>query len=51
MPWDVKKGSGKRPWKIKKKDGSIVGTSTSKAKAIGSMRARYAAEAKRRGLR
>ena len=35
----------KRPWKIVKEDtGEVVGSSTSKADAEASMRARYAAE-------
>ena len=43
MPWSVRKGSGKRPWKIIRSDtGKVVGSSTSKAKAQASVRARYA---------
>jgi hypothetical protein len=43
MPYDVVKGSGKRPWKIKKKStGETVGSSTSKGKAKASVRARMA---------
>lgn len=46
MPWIVKKrGKGKRPWKIiKETTGQVVGSSTSRAKAMASMRARYASE-------
>lgn len=44
MPWSVRKGSGKKPWKIIKKGGKVVGSSASKAKAKASIRARYAAE-------
>ena len=43
MPYSIKKGSGKRPWKlVKKSTGKVVGTSTSKTKAQAAMRARYA---------
>lgn len=43
MPWKVKRGKGKRPWKIIKADtGKVVGSSTTKAKAKASVRARYA---------
>ena len=42
MPWTVVKRSGKRPWKILDKNGKTVGSSTSKAKAKASIRARYA---------
>ena len=41
MPYTIKKGKGKRPWKILKY-GKVVGTSMSKAKAKASIRARYA---------
>jgi len=45
VPYTVKKGSGPRPWKIVRKDtGKVVGSSTSKAEAQASVRARYAAE-------
>jgi hypothetical protein len=49
MPWKVvKRGSGKRPWKIVRADtGKIVGSSTTKAKAEASVRARYASEGKK----
>jgi hypothetical protein len=44
MPYSVKKsGGGAKPFKIVKKDtGKVVGSSTSKAKAEASVRARYA---------
>lgn len=44
MPYAVRKrGSGPRPWKIIRRDtGKVVGSSTSKAKAQASIRARYA---------
>ena len=42
MPYAIKKGGGKKPYKITKKtSGKVVGSSTSKAKA--SVRARHAA--------
>lgn len=46
MPYIVRKrGKGKRPWKIIKKDtGKVVGSSTSKSKAEASVRARYSNE-------
>lgn len=48
MPWKVKKGKGKRPWKIVRSDtGKVVGSSTTKAKAKASVRARYRAEGKK----
>lgn len=43
MPWKVKKSKGKKPYKIVK-HGKVVGSSTSKAKAESSVRARYGAE-------
>lgn len=44
MPVVVRKGSGKRPWKIvEKSTGKIKGSSTSKAKAQASANARNAA--------
>jgi len=50
MPWKVKKGSGPKPFKIVKKDsGKVVGSSTSKAKAEASVRARYANYDKKKG--
>lgn len=45
MPYKVVKRSGSRPWKIvKTTTGKVVGSSTTKAKAEASVRARYAAE-------
>lgn len=42
MPYKIQKGGGPRPWKIYRADtGKLVGTSTSKAKAQASVRARY----------
>jgi hypothetical protein len=41
MPYEIKKGKGKRPWKITK-HGKVVGTSNSKKKAEAARRARYA---------
>lgn len=51
MPWKtVKKGSGKKPFKVVKKDtGEVVGSSTTKAKAEASVRARYANYKKPKG--
>ena len=47
MPYAVRKSGAK--WQIVNKDtGKVVGTSTSKAKAEASIRARYAGEAKRK---
>ena len=44
MPVTVRKGSGSKPWKIvEKSSGKVVGSSTSKAKADSSARARNAA--------
>ena len=45
MPWKVvKRGSGKKPYKIVKADtGEVVGASSTRAKAQASVRARYAA--------
>jgi hypothetical protein len=48
MPWNVRKGGGSKPWKIiKKTTGEVVGSSTSKGKALASVAARYAAESPR----
>ena len=45
MPWKVVKKSGAKPWKIVKSNtGEVVGSSSSKAKAQASVRARYANE-------
>lgn len=47
MPVKVKKGSGSRPWKIVEvATGKVVGSSTTKAKAQASARARNAASKK-----
>jgi len=43
MPYSIRKSSGSKPWKIiKKTTGEVVGSSTSKAKAQASIRARHA---------
>ena len=43
MPYKVVRRKGKRPYKIvNKRTGKTVGSSTSKAKANASVRARYA---------
>lgn len=43
MPYKVVKRAGKKPYKIIDKDtGKIVGSSTSKARALASVRARLA---------
>ena len=46
MPYDIVKGGSKaRPWRIvRKSDGSTVGTSTSREKALASMYFRIGAE-------
>jgi hypothetical protein len=45
MPYKVEKKSGKKPYKIVRKDtGKVVGSSNSKAKAQASVRARYSNE-------
>ncbi len=47
MPYKVSRKSGAKPWKIMRKSGGKwqqVGSSASKAKALGSVRARYANE-------
>ena len=44
MPYTVRKGTGAKPWKIVKPSGKVVGSSTSKSKALASVRARYANE-------
>ena len=44
MPYKVKKGSGKRPWKIYNTDtGKLVGSSVTKKKAEACVRARLGA--------
>lgn len=49
MPWNVKKSSGGGYDIVKKTTGKKVGHSTTKAKAEASVRARYAAEGKKKG--
>lgn len=45
MPYRIENRGGKRPWKIVNKEtGAIAGSSTSKAKAEASARARMAGE-------
>jgi len=45
MPWKIVKRDGPKPWKIIRADtGKIVGSSSTKAKALASMRIRYAAK-------
>lgn len=45
MPYRIERRSGAKPWKIIAKDtGKVVGSSTSKAKAQASIRARHAGE-------
>lgn len=47
MPYSVRKSSGSKPYKIvKKTTGKVVGSSTSKAKAEASIRARHANKGK-----
>ncbi len=47
MPYKVMKRSGSRPWKIvKTTTGEVVGSSTTKANAQASVRARYRGEHK-----
>lgn len=47
MPYSVKK-AGSKYQIVRKTDGKVVGTSTSKAKAQASIRARMSGEAKKR---
>jgi len=45
MPYKIVKRTGAKPYKIiNKNTGKVVGSSTTKAKAQGSIRARYANE-------
>lgn len=44
MPYTVKHMGGKRPYKIVKEGGKVVGSSTSMAKAMSSIKARLMAE-------
>ena len=47
MPYSIKKGTGDKPYKIKNTNtGKQVGSSTSKAKAKASVKARYAGKRK-----
>ena len=47
MPYSIKKGTGAKPYKIiNKVTGKQVGSSTTKAKAESSVKARYAGERK-----
>lgn len=46
MPYTVKKGSGKRPWKIVAGNGRQVGSSVTKKNAQASVRARNASHGK-----
>lgn len=49
MPYKVTKGSGSKPYKIRRSDtGKIVGASKTKANALASVRARMAAERRKR---
>tara|TARA_R110000824_G_scaffold14456_6_gene61512 strand:- start:921 stop:1064 length:144 start_codon:yes stop_codon:yes gene_type:complete len=42
MPWSVEKGKGAKPWKIvNDSTGKVVGSSTTKAQAQASVKARY----------
>lgn len=49
MPYEIeKRGDGPKPWKIiRKRDGKVVGSSSSKTQAQASVRARHAGERKR----
>lgn len=43
MPWTLRRGTGKKPYKIVKKGtGKVVGSSKTKKMAKASIRARYA---------
>ena len=45
MPYKIVKRKGDKPWKIVKSNtGEVVGSSTTKAKAESSVKARYAKE-------
>lgn len=48
MPVKVRKGRGKRPWKIVERNGRQVGSSTTKKKAQRSARARNAAHRRKK---
>lgn len=49
MPVHVEKRKGSRPWKIVEPSGKVVGSSTSKAKAEASARARNQAHREKHG--
>ena len=51
MPVHTGKGKGKRPFKIREKGGKVVGSSTTKAKAEASARARNQAFAEKKRRR
>lgn len=52
MPYRLVKRTGKKPWKIiRKADGKVVGSSTSKAKAARSIGYREGAEKKKTSRR
>lgn len=44
MPYIVRKKKDGKPYKIVKKSGKVVGSSTNKNDAMASIRARYASE-------
>ena len=44
MPYKIENRKGKKPYKIVKKGGKVVGSSTSREKAKASVRARYTNE-------
>lgn len=46
MPYDIKKQGANKYAIVRKTDGKVVGTSTTKAKAEASIRARMAGEGK-----
>ncbi len=49
MPVKVRKGTGKKPWKIVEASGKIVGSSVTLKKAMASARARNAAWSRKPG--
>ena len=45
MPYQIEKRKGPKPWKIiRKTDGKVVGSSSSKGDAMASVRDRFAGE-------
>lgn len=47
MPYEIRKGKGKKPYEIvRKADGKVVGTSTSAGKAYASVQHRMSGEKK-----